>query len=198
MKRVAGLLVATTHLGLAGHALAQGPSKGSQAAKRSAAVSSTPLKRVESLGSALGGSPPPKATPASLFHYADTDRDGSVSFGEFAALAQDSMARRIARRFQQLDRDHDGRCTRAEVNKMSSTRFMRFDLDRNGYFTRPELALVMRQELTPRLELAYARLDVDRDGRFSAAELTPIPVQPKPAATGRKLQVASRRASATH
>jgi Ca2+-binding EF-hand superfamily protein len=173
MKRIAGLLVATTHLGFASHAMADGSGKSHQSAKRAAAAAAgSKARRVE----ALGGVRPKdgdEPRPASFFSYADRDEDGSVSFGEFANVVHTSMARRIAKRFHQLDRNHDGRCTRDEVNKMSPARFLRFDLNRDGHFTASELAVVMQREVAAHLDRAYARLDVDRDGRFSMAELTP-------------------------
>lgn len=190
MRRIAGLLVATTHLGFAGHALAQGPGKSSQSAKRAmTAGSGGQAKRIESLGTS---SPPeePKPAPRSLFAYADRDKDGSVSFGEFATVAHESLARRIANRFHQLDKNHDGGCTRAEVNKMSLARFLRFDLDRDGRFTQSELAVVMKREFAGRLEQTYARLDIDRDGRFSVAELTPIPTTREPTKAAQVFEVA--------
>jgi|RhiMethySRZTD1v2_1073278.scaffolds.fasta_scaffold06878_15 Ca2+-binding EF-hand superfamily protein len=198
MKRIAGLLVATTHLGFAAHAAAESPTKGNQAHKRLAsAVGGAQVKRIEALGGSLGR-PPPKTEPKDLFGRADLDRDGSVSFGEFATIAGGSLERRILKRFHQLDRNHDGRCTRSEVNKMSAARFERFDLNHDGAFTQKELAVVMTRELTARLEQVYARLDVDRDGRFSLAELTPAPAPRKPAPPERKLQVARRGVASTH
>jgi Ca2+-binding EF-hand superfamily protein len=186
MRRIAGLLVATTHLGFAGHALAQGPGKTSHSTKRAmTAGSGGQAKRIEALGAS---SPPEESKPAprSLFAYADSDKDGAVSFSEFAAVTRASIERRIAKRFRQLDKNHDGVCTRAEVNRMSPARFLRFDLDRDGRFTQSELAVVMKRELGGRLELAYARLDVDRDGRFSVAELTPMPSAKEPAKQARE------------
>jgi Ca2+-binding EF-hand superfamily protein len=186
MRRIAGLLVATTHLGFANHALAQAPAKGSHSAKRAAALGNgSQAKRVQALGS---GSPPKVAdvAPKNRFAHADQDHDGSVTFGEVATVVHESLARRIAKRFMQLDRNHDGRCTRAEVNKMTLTRFQRFDLDRNGYFTASELAVVMKRELASRLEQAYVRLDIDRDGRFSVAELPSVRIPSAPAVVASK------------
>jgi Ca2+-binding EF-hand superfamily protein len=194
MKKIAGLLVATTHLGFASHALAESPGKGHQSAKRASAAAGAGAqsKRVEALGGVRpkdGGEP----RPGSLFSYADRDADGSVSFGEFAGVVHESIARRVAKRFRQLDRNHDGRCTRAEVNKMIQARFLRFDLNRDGYFTASELAVVMKRELAAHLEQTYARLDVNRDGRFSLAELTPARKPAAPAAGASKpSEVASR------
>ena len=194
MKKIAGLLVATTHLGFAAHALAESPGKGHQSPKRAAAAAGagSPTKRVEALG---GVRPKDGDEPreASLFSYADRDKDGSVSFGEFAGVVHESIARRIAKRFRQLDRNRDGRCTRNEVNKMSLVRFLRFDLNRDGHFTASELAVAMKREAETHLEQAYTRLDVDRDGRFSIAELTPARTPAAPATAAPKpSEVASR------
>jgi Ca2+-binding EF-hand superfamily protein len=192
MRRIAGLLVATTHLGFASHAIAESPGKISHSTKRAmSAASGSQTKRIETLGAS---SPPEERKPAprSLFANADRDRDGSVSFSEFAAVARESLERRLAKRFRQLDKNHDGGCTRAEVNKMSQARFLRFDLNRDGRFTRFELAVVMERELAGHLEQAYARLDVDRDGRFSAAELTPVRAREERTKVARqKVKVAS-------
>jgi hypothetical protein len=200
MKRIAGLLVATTHLGFASHALAEGPGKGHQSAKRAAAAAGprSQSKRVE----ALGGVRPKdrdEPRPVSLFSYADRDEDGSVSFGEFASVVHTSMARRIAKRFHQLDRNHDGRCTRDEVNKMSPARFLRFDLNRDGHFTASELAVVIEREVAAHLDRAYATLDADRDGRFSMAELTPARKPATRAAASREpSEVATRAARSVY
>ena len=199
MKKIAGLLVATTHLGFACHALAQAPLKSNHSAKRAAvAGTGSQAKRVET----LGASSPPKRFEReanALFAHADEDHDGSVSFGEFANVVQESLARRITKRFKQLDRNHDGRCSRAEVNKMSLARFQRFDLDHDGSFTAAELAVVMKRELTSRLDQAYLRLDVDRDGRFSVAELTPARLPSVPIVVASKARkVASRGPGSIH
>jgi len=111
--------------------------------------------------------------PEHLFATADRDGDGSVSFGEFSAVANESIARQLKKRFQQLDLNHDGRCTRAEVNLMSAARFARFDLNRDGAFTAAELTKVIQPQLGARLADLRMKLDRDHDGRFSVAELTP-------------------------
>jgi Ca2+-binding EF-hand superfamily protein len=180
MRKIAGLLVATTHLGFASHALAEGAAKSNHSTKRAAAVVAA-------------------AAPQSVFAHADRDRDGTVSFSEFATVVHESLARRIAKRFRQLDRNHDGRCTRGEVNRMSLSRFSRLDLDRDGYFTVSELTLVMKREIVVHLEHAYTRLDVDRDGRFSVAELTPVRVPSLPGvAASKPRKVASGGAGSVH
>jgi Ca2+-binding EF-hand superfamily protein len=131
-----------------------------------------------------------------------------VSFAEFASLTHDGIARRIASRFRQLDRNGDGRCTRDEVNRMRADRFARFDLDHDGAFTAAELTQLMLQRLDRRLAQLYRRLDRDHDGRFSLAELTPAPKHSSPKigeqkATARKapsrtFTVAGRATSGVH
>src|SRR5688572_5714054 len=54
------------------------------------------------------------STSRVLFDAADRDTDGTVTFGEFAALVEDSVTRRVAERFKQLDRNRDGLCARSE------------------------------------------------------------------------------------
>ena len=117
------------------------------------------------------------SSPELLFAAADRDADGSVSFSELSAVAKESIARQLQKRFQQLDLNHDGRCTRAEVNLMSAARFARFDLNRDGAFTAAELARAMQPQVVERLADLRMMLDRDRDGRFSVAELTPQPNQ---------------------
>ena len=195
MKRIAGLLVATSHLGFASFALADAPVKG-PAARRAVATSGARAKRRDSLRA-----PAPKAAQVglkSVFKFADGDNDGSVSFGELATVVNKSLAGRITERFQKLDRNHDGWCTRSEVDTMSLARFSRFDVNRDGHFTRPELAVVLERELALKLEQVYARLDVDRDGRFSMAELTPVRPSAPTVVARKPLEVASRGAGAVH
>ena len=132
---------------------------------------------VRDQGSGVGEETRENARPApvALVASADRDSDGSVSFGEFSTVVYKSIARRVDKRLRQLDRNHDGRCTRGEVSKMTAARFARFDLNRDGAFTAVELATVMQREVAERLARLYVRLDVNRDGRFSVAELTPAP-----------------------
>jgi Ca2+-binding EF-hand superfamily protein len=158
MRRRIGCLVAVNLLLVSAHALADASS----------------LVKAKSQTSAQPSLEAPSVDPQALFTTADRDRDGSVSFNEFATVANQSIVRQVQKRFAQLDLNHDGRCTRAEVNKMSTARFARFDLNRDGAFTLAELSGVMKRLLSPRLEQLRAALDRDHDGRFSVAELTPV------------------------
>lgn len=193
MRRIAGLLVATSHLGFASYALAEAPVKGPAVRRAVATSSGARTKRRDSLRA-----PAPEATQATLkkvFTLADKGNDGSVSFSELATVVNKSLAGRIAERFHQLDRNHDGWCTRGEVDTMSLARFSRFDLNRDGRFTQQELAVVLKRELALKLEQVYARLDVDRDGRFSMAELTSVRPSAPTVVARNPLEVASRGAS---
>ena len=169
MRKRIGSLIATKLLLLSANAVAHpsGTANAQEKSRQQVALPATdPL---------LGSS---NIAPRSLFPVADGDRDGSVSFGELATVVHGSIARRLEKRFRQLDLNHDGRCTLAEVNKMSSARFARFDLDRNGDFTLAELSAAMKRSVSARLDELRVSLDRDRDGRFSLAELTPQPKQP--------------------
>ena len=179
---------------------------------RSAASEGARAKTVALRGEAKTGETPapvveaPAVEPSlTLFHVSDGNRDGSVSYGELAAVVRNSIARRIKARFHQLDRNHDGRVARREVNKMNAARFARFDVNRDGVFTLAELAHVMTHEAGVRLRDVYARLDGDRDGRLSMAELAPQPKQPARTVVakvgkdaGRKVAEVAKRVSTVH
>ena len=167
MRKRIGSLIATKILLLSATAVAH-PSGTPKAQEKS-------RQHLPAADPLLGSS---NIAPRSVFGVADSDRDGSVSFGELAAVVNGSIARRLEKRFRQLDLNHDGRCTLAEVNKMNASRFARFDLDRNGHFTLAELSTAMKQAVNDRLNDLRVSLDRDRDGRFSLAELTPQPKQP--------------------
>jgi Ca2+-binding EF-hand superfamily protein len=186
MKKVAGLIVASGLLLTASYSFGKPPAKGT-----TPAASNT---RSKSTGAPAQNKPETVAAPAPselVWAAADRDGDGSVSFGEFADVVNASIARRVETRFKQLDRNHDGRCSRAEVNKMIGGRFARFDLNRDGAFTAAELARVMQAELAGRMQALYVRLDQDKNGTFSVAELTPP--APQPASQPRKTRVVATR-----
>jgi hypothetical protein len=188
MKKAAGLLVATGLLVTASYSFGKPPAPKSvlPATKKSAQSKST-----QSGG--VGTADLESAAPGNVvWAAADRDGDGTVSFGEFANVVNDSIARRVATRFRQLDRNKDGRCTRAEVNRMGVERFARFDTNNDGLFTSAELAAVMREQVASRVQELYVRLDTDKNGSFSVAELTPPARSPSKASAGKAKVVASR------
>jgi len=189
MKKAAGLLVATGLLLTASYSFGKPPApKGALPASKKSAQS----KSTQSSGVATANLE--SASPAGnvVWAAADRDGDGTVSFGEFANVVNESIARRVAARFRQLDRNKDGLCTRAEVNKMGVERFARFDTNNDGLFTATELAGVMREQVASRLQDLYVRLDTDKNGSFSVAELTPPARSPSKTSTGKAKVVASR------
>jgi hypothetical protein len=131
-----------------------------------------------------------------LIATADEDGSGSLSAGELATAAYGGLAERIHKRFSQLDRNHDGRCTRSEVNRMNAARFARLDLNGDGEFTVAELTLVMNQELERRLARVYERLDADRNGEFSLAELAAPGLKPAPKTVATRTVDVARRGTA--
>ena len=190
MRKVAGLLAATSLLLTASYSFGKPPARKSMppAVKRNARSKTTRASSSAKKELDL-------AAPVSnaVWTAADRDGDGSVSFGEFANVVNESIGRRVATRFRQLDRNQDGRCTRAEVNKMGVERFARFDLDNDGLFTAAELAGVMREQVAGRLQQLYVRLDLDRNGSFSVAELTPPARTPASKTASGKVAVVARR-----
>jgi hypothetical protein len=194
MKKAAGLLVATGLLVTASYSFGKPPApKGALPATKKSAQS----KSTQSTGTATKDLEAVVPNSNALWGAADRDGDGAVSFGEFATVVNESIARRVATRFRQLDRNKDGRCTRAEVNKMTAERFARFDSNHDGVFTPAELASVIREQVAGRLQDLYVRLDLDKNGSFSVAELTPPARTPATnASSGKTKVVASRGPSA--
>lgn len=179
MKKTAGLMVALCLVGATAPAFAE-ESKTPHPAPVEPRTASEP------------------SAPELLFAASDANHDGVVTYGEFANVARSGIARRVLVRFHELDRNHDGRVSRSEVNLMSAERFARFDVDHDGFFTVRELSAAMTRELDAQLPQVYARLDVNHDGRFTVAELTPAKSDTAPQnavalsanKTGKKLVVA--------
>ena len=161
MKKTTGLMVALCLVGAAAPAFAE-ESKTPRAAPVEPRAASQP------------------SASELLFAAADANHDGVVTYAEFANVARSGIARRVVVRFHELDRNHDGRISRSEVNLMSAERFARFDLDHDGFFTVRELSTAMTHELDAQLPQVYARLDVNHDGRFTVAELTPAKSETAP------------------
>jgi Ca2+-binding EF-hand superfamily protein len=188
MKKAAGLLVASGLLLTASYSFGKPPApKGAlPATKKSSQSKSTQSGGANTVSLE-------NATPVNVvWAAADRDGDGTVSFGEFANVVNESIARRVATRFRQLDRNKDGLCTRAEVNKMGVERFARFDTNNDGLFTAAELAAVMREQVASRVQQLYVQLDTDKNGSFSVAELTLPKPSPSKTSAGKAKVVASR------
>jgi Ca2+-binding EF-hand superfamily protein len=149
MKKHLALCIAMSSFAAAVHAKAE-PDSAVQADEASAAASDTSAK---------------------LLALADEDADGNVNRDELAGIVHKYIAKRVAQRHAQLDRNRDGRVTRSEVPKMDAARFARLDLDRNGSFSVGELSRVMIVQTSERLTRVFARLDIDGNAVCSLAEL---------------------------
>lgn len=166
MKRLAGTVFALSLLGSAASASAEPTArvKGAHPARAKSALSDSgefdlpQLKRSDSVY-------------RTLLAKADRDQDSRVSSSELEGFVQDQVRARVESRFQRLDRDRDGRVTRAEVPKMDAARFARFDADADGSFSLVELAAVMQRRARSYCERLLARLDVDHDGAVGAADM---------------------------
>lgn len=111
--------------------------------------------------------PAPKASRG-VMRY-DTNNDGFVDRSEWAA-AQEA-------RFKQLDTDHDGKLTQAELfpsrpsaetapndrqSQRQATYFRLLDTDKDG--------VVTKAEFMAQADRNFARCDLDKDGRINTAE----------------------------
>ena len=107
-----------------------------------------------------------------LVAAADVDGDGNVSAGELRSLVMKYVQKQVAKRFQRLDQNGDGRVTHSEVPNMVTARFERFDANRDGSFTMTELSVAMTEQASERCRAVFARLDVDANDALSAADAT--------------------------
>lgn len=105
-----------------------------------------------------------------LVALADTDHDGAVTRTEIEALVQRHVQKQVEARFERLDRNRDGRVTRAEVPTMASARFARFDVNGDGTLTIDELGFVVQREAAEHCRVVFARLDLDGDGALSRSD----------------------------
>jgi Ca2+-binding EF-hand superfamily protein len=106
-----------------------------------------------------------------LVRAADRDGDARVSRGELEQLVERHVLARAATRFQRLDRNADGRVSRAEVPRMAAERFARFDANHDGAFTAQELSGTVRSQAVRSCDRLIGQIDTDRDGEFSVADL---------------------------
>ncbi len=144
MRRALGALTAVGVLGIAGHATAE---------------------------NAKNKRPPSQNRSERLFAALDEDGDGLLSASEFYDAALRHVAEKCDERFQQLDKNADGRVSPNEVVGMDERRFHRLDLNADGTFTALELRVAMHQQAARRLRDVFARMDRDRDGRCTPEEM---------------------------
>ncbi len=85
---------------------------------------------------------------ASEFNRRDANRDGWVSFAEYAASTGGPAARAAAHAFRRLDGDGNRRLSPAELQPETDQRFRIFDPDGNGILTEAEAMLLERAVLS--------------------------------------------------
>jgi len=69
----------------------------------------------------------------------DTDGDGVITEAEMLAMAQERIARRIAKKFARMDRNGDDRVERAEFDDHGAAQFARLDADGDNRVTQEEI-----------------------------------------------------------
>lgn len=79
-------------------------------------------------------------------------------------------------RFNDIDRNNDGRITQSEITTFRTETFERLDRNRDGYAS-PEDAprFFMRQRFNQALDTLTDRFDADRDGRVARHEFVGAP-----------------------
>lgn len=94
---------------------------------------------------------------------ADADHDGFIDRAEAQALPP------IAKRFDELDANGDGKLTAEETRKSAQDRLRAADTNQDGFIDRAEAEASL-----PRVAKAFDRLDGNADGKLSAEEVQQI------------------------
>jgi len=103
---------------------------------------------------------------------ADANKDGAVTFEEFAARSRQFLVRRVEVEFKALDTDGDGKLTKAEVDaaRGKPTLLLIADANKDGVVTKEELAKAFTSRGGQVSDRVFEALDADKDGKISAAE----------------------------
>ena len=103
---------------------------------------------------------------------ADANKDGAVTFEEFAARPRQFLVRRIEAEFKALDANSDGKLTKAEVEAARGKPMLLLlaDANKDGAVTKDELAKAFAGRGAAVGDRVFAALDADKDGKISAAE----------------------------
>lgn len=94
---------------------------------------------------------------------ADANQDGFIDRNEAQALPP------IAKRFDELDTNGDGRLSMDEVRKTVQNRLHAADVDQDGYIDRAEAEASL-----PRVAMAFDRLDANADGKLTVEEVQQV------------------------
>ncbi len=94
---------------------------------------------------------------------ADSNRDGHVDRAEAQALPP------IARHFDELDGNKDGKLSAQEMRNSAQDRLRAADANQDGYIDRAEADASL-----PRVARAFDRLDANGDGKLSTEEVQQV------------------------
>ncbi|MBC7160593.1 MAG: hypothetical protein H5U26_00595 [Immundisolibacter sp.] len=94
---------------------------------------------------------------------ADADHDGFIDRTEAQALPP------IAKRFDELDANGDGKLTAEETRKSAQDRLRAADANQDGFIDRAEAEASL-----PRVAKAFDRLDGNADGKLSVEEVQQV------------------------
>jgi len=83
-----------------------------------------------------------RAAMQTRFNQLDTNKDGKLSFDEFAAIATVRPNSTAAQLFQQLDTNHDGKVSAEEFRAPRVAAFNKADLNHDGIVTPAEAQAV--------------------------------------------------------
>lgn len=142
---------------------------------RSARFEAAMKKRFEGLdtnrdGKLAADELPPERKDSIL--RADANKDGAVTFEEFAARPRQFLVRRIEVEFKALDADGDGKLTKAEADAARGKPMLLLmaDANKDGVVTKEELAKAFTGRRGQISDRVFEALDADKDGKISAAE----------------------------
>lgn len=130
------------------------------------AATSALVLALAAAGTAAGAQPSIAPTAAqqqalqARWQAADADHDGFIDRTEAQALPP------IAKRFDELDANGDGKLTAEETRKSAQDRLRAADANQDGFIDRAEAEASL-----PRVAKAFDRLDANADGKLSVEEV---------------------------
>lgn len=106
--------------------------------------------------------PTPEQRQALLARWkaADGNNDGYIDRGEAQAMSP------IAKHFDELDADKDGKLSMDEIQNSAQTRLHAADTNQDGVIDRAEADASL-----PRVAKAFDRLDTNKDGKLTVEEV---------------------------